>query len=568
MHPVVAAHLKDFASSRDLQNDTLTKQFEKFSNYSVIHSRTAVDIDIETSTTGDDDDGIDGVAALINEEAIGSSDDAERILSGAKRNNEVELIFVQAKSGESFDLGDFLKFKEGILRFCSPGPYESTDDVLAAHHEVFNAIVKNVSKLRDGKPSLIGRFVTTGIYRSPGALESAKAEAIRQIEDLGYFSRVDLDFIDRDALTKLWVSTYSGTDATIDLFSVAALPTIAGVGEAYLGVVKAIDLVTHVLANKDGSIRPQVFQENVRYFLGTENAVNSSIAKTLESTEAATRFPVLNNGITIVSPDVVAQGNRLHIKNYQIVNGCQTSHILWESRDKLTDKVMVHVKVVETANEDIFAELVRATNSQTKVEEKQFFSLRPIVKKIETYFESMGDRESRLHLERRSRQYLGQEIPVFRIFSVDNVAKAVCSMFLLRPDLAQSYPKRMYEALGEQIFADDAKEIVFYASALALHRVHGAVANAKISQGLRRYKWHMLPLMRRLISGENVAVIKLNSNKLEKQCERIVRVFEKQGEEQTRVLTTAAEAVQKPKPTRAGLKGQAVLTEMLNSLDL
>jgi hypothetical protein len=75
----------------------------------------------------------------------------------------------------------------------------------------------------------------------------------------------------------------------------------------------------------------------VRHFLGAENSVNQSIAKTIDNQAARSRFPVLNNGVTVVSPDVVVQTNRLFIKNFQIVNGCQTSHVLFANRAHLTD---------------------------------------------------------------------------------------------------------------------------------------------------------------------------------------------------------------------------------------
>jgi len=41
------------------------------------------------------------------------------------------------------------------------------------------------------------------------------------------------------------------------------------VNEAYLAVVKARDLVHELLIGPDGSLRTQVFEENVRAFLGT-----------------------------------------------------------------------------------------------------------------------------------------------------------------------------------------------------------------------------------------------------------------------------------------------------------
>ena len=176
---------------------------------------------------------------------------------------------------------------------------------------------------------------------------------IVQLEELGLFADIDVSFIGRDELTNLWVGTYSGINGSLELFSNAALPTIAGIDEAYLAVVRASDFVTNLLLSPDGNLRTQVFEENVRSFLGLENPVNQSISDTLRSGPSASRFPVLNNGITIVSPDVRLQGNTLHLTNFQIVNGCQTSNVLFENRDQLND-VMVNIKVVGTENEDVF----------------------------------------------------------------------------------------------------------------------------------------------------------------------------------------------------------------------
>lgn len=567
MHRIVASHLNNFSLSHGLTSLEESDKFERFSNYCVLRSRTSLDFDLDDVTTGSGDDGIDGVAILINEEVILSREDCAAIFEKGRKNNDVEVVCVQSKTGEGFDLGEFLKFRDSILRFVNESTYSCEDEIQVRNREIFDVVISNVPKIRDGKPVLTARFVTTGLYRDPFALERARAEAVTTIQDLGLFASVDIRFVDRDELTKLWVSTYSGSDATIDLFSIAPLPPIAGIEEAYLGVVRAKELVSKLLSNADGTIRAQVFEENVRSFLGADNLVNSAIAETLTSSEVATRFPVLNNGITIVSPDVRVQGSSLHLKDYQIVNGCQTSHVLWENFRALDESVMVHVKVVETTNEDIFAELVRATNSQTKVDDKQFFSLRPIIKRVEKYFDSYSnDAEGRLYLERRDRQFSGQDVAALRVYSVHNAVRAVCSMHLMRPDLASRYPKQMYEEFGETLFSEKTKEIVFYSAALALYRFHLLVSNGAIAQNTKRYKWHILPLIKMAITGDARAM-PLESNQLERQCEKIVKALIHHSDEATHVVQRAVNAVAKLEPvTRDRLKGQSVLQEMLANL--
>jgi len=271
------------------------------------------------------------------------------------------------------------------------------------------------------------------------------------------------------------------------MFSNAPLPSISGIEEAYLAVVKAKDFVNGLLLNEDGNLRSNVFEENVRAFLVAENSVNTAISGTIKNKKTSSRFPVLNNGITIVSEDVRVQGNILHLQNYQIVNGCQTSNVLFENRNSLSDDLMVNLKIVETSNEDVFSELVRATNSQTQVDETQFISLRPVVKRVENYFNTYEGQAGRIYFERRDRQYIGKDVPSIRIFSVNIAAKAVCAMFLERPELSYRYPKRMYELFTDKIFSEDVKEIIFYTACLALYRLHLLVAGADIPQNMRKY---------------------------------------------------------------------------------
>jgi hypothetical protein len=192
-------------------------------------------------------------------------------------------MFVQAKRSENFDLGDFLKFNEGILRFATQTPYGSNDEVLAETRQIFDVVLKEVPKVRNGKPSITARFVATGQYQRPPALETALADFRTQLEAVGLFHDIDVRFIDRDELTRLWVGTYSGISASLPAFSTAALPNIAGIDEAYLAVVRASDLVNNLLLTADGNLRTQVFEENVRSFLGLDNPVNKSIAATLAS---------------------------------------------------------------------------------------------------------------------------------------------------------------------------------------------------------------------------------------------------------------------------------------------
>lgn len=565
MHRIVSSHLDSFVEQYALEADERNLQFEKFANFAVLSGKLATAMDLDDVTTGNDDDGTDGIAVIINEEHIVSAEDAETLFSHERRNNDVEVVFVQAKTSDGFDLGDFLKFKESVLRFFTQEPYTAKSELQQDARAAFDVAIKHVPKIRHGKPSVSAFFVTTGNYGAPDALETARNDMIAQLDELGLFQSIDVRFMGRDDLVNAWVASYSGIEASLVMNSSASLPEIAGIDESYLVVAKAKDYVDNLLVSDDGSIRGQLFEENVRHFLGPENPVNEQIAETLLNENSKTRFPVLNNGVTLVSPDVRVQGTTLHISNFQIVNGCQTSHVLYENRNALTDDLMVTLKVVETTDEDVFSELVRATNSQSKIEESQFLSLSPIAKRIEAYFNTYEGQDGRLYFERRDRQYVGKGVAAIRVVSLHNAAKCVCAMFVRRPDLSFKYPKRMYEDFGGRIFNEDNREIIYYASALTLYRFHLLTSNNTIPQNMRRFKWHILPVAAAIVAGKEIP--QLGSKKMELYAEKIIDKFNHHSTEGTAVFTEVVSIIESlGEITNDRLKRQTVLDEMLSKV--
>jgi len=542
MHKIVQAHLENFSKSFGLESYGEDVQFEMFSNKSILTPHICTDFELEDVTTSNGDNGTDGLAIIIDEELCMSPEDASSIFSKPKRNHDVELFFIQSKTSESFDLGDFLKFKESVLKLINiEEPYDSNDELQRNAREIFDIVIKNVPKIRNGKPKIYAKYVTTGMYKKPKELEAAKRRFKSEIDEYGFFSEVNIEFIDRDQLTKLWINTYSNVTAELPTFSLAPLPSINGIDEAYLAVVKAEDYVKNLLLTEDGTLRGHVFFENVRSFLGIENNVNAQIAETIKNKDAASRFPVLNNGITIVSPDVRVQNNNIHLENFQVVNGCQTSNVLYECRDLLDSNMMLNLKIVETSNEDVFSELVRATNSQTKVDETQFLSLKPIAKKVEAYFDAYDGQDARLFLERRDRQFAGRDIPAIRIFPLNLAVKCVASVFFKRPDLAYRYPQRMYEQLADKIFADDIKESVFYTSCLALYRFNLLTSNADIPQNMRKYKWHIISIACFLVAGKDLP--KTNTKRIDTYCSKIINKFSKHDADVVKIFNQAVNIV-------------------------
>ena len=137
----------------------------------------------------------------------------------------------------------------------------------------------------------------------------------------------------------------------------------------------------------------QLYEKNVRQFLGGRRKINKGIKQTLD--EEPEMFGLYNNGITIVVSDFRVEGNGDTCVLYDpyVVNGCQTTKTIWGVLDvKLNsggtgdgeklrnwnagaERGVVVVKIVKSDSVKI-VDITRYTNSQNAIREQDFLALR------------------------------------------------------------------------------------------------------------------------------------------------------------------------------------------------
>ena len=83
--------------------------------------------------------------------------------------------------------------------------------------------------------------------------------------------------------------------------------------------------------------------------------------------------------------------DRFQIEDFQIVNGCQTTHVLFDCRDQADNSLLIPLRIVATQDEDVVKSIIRGTNRQTKVEDDQFFALTDFAEQLEDYFLTLPD---------------------------------------------------------------------------------------------------------------------------------------------------------------------------------
>jgi len=116
----------------------------------------------------------------------------------------------------------------------------------------------------------------------------------------------------------------------------------------------------------------------------------------------------MNNGITIIARALHLTGHKFTMGDFQVVNGCQTSHVLYDNRD-LLDGVRIPLRIISTQDETVMEAIITATNRQTEVKDDQFFALKDFAKRLEAYFKTFTP-DRHLYYERRAHQYDSQDI--------------------------------------------------------------------------------------------------------------------------------------------------------------
>ena len=202
-----------------------------------------------------------------------------------------------------------------------------------------------------------------------------------------------MEYVGALELQKYYQQTKRQPTAEIQFDHHVLIPEIEGIQEAYIGYLPLHEF-KKLIVDQAGDLKKGVFYDNVRDFKGESNPVNSDIAQTLQSAHPE-QLVILNNGITIVAKNITQSRNTFRLRDYQIVNGCQTSHVIYYNLDRIhIDKVGIPVKIIATEDESITNELIKATNNQTEVEREELLALSDFQKRLEEYYNTFTKRES------------------------------------------------------------------------------------------------------------------------------------------------------------------------------
>lgn len=519
--PILKGFIKDFAKDRGISvtENRFPYIFEIFSAYSILkkyHDFEADEPENQVVIGGSGDGGLDAVGILVNQRLVRSKEDVRDFLSDGGRFN-VEYIFVQSKLSTSFSSESIGHFIYSVEHFFSDQKDLAWNDELRVLKEVSDYLLENTIHMYSN-PSCYLYYITTGTWNQPREPDQRIAYGQQKLEDMKLFSKVHISPIDSAILKSVYRDLKYSVVKDIEFPNCATFPEIEGVQQAYIGLLSG-DQYIRLISQDNGNLNRNLFYNNIRDFQGA-NAVNEEIHQTISSLNDKNNFPLMNNGITIVARSITRTGNRFTLADYQIVNGCQTTHVLYLNRDKVDSSVFVPTKLVATDDSRIIGEIIKANNRQTAIMPETWESLTPFHKELEDFYlhrpVSIGS--DRVYYERRSKQYVFDNIPSSKIVTLPRQIQSFIGMFLNEPHSHHRYYGELLKAYDKRMFVEGHKLDPYYTSGVSLLAVEqlGDLAD----RGLNQYKYHLLMLIRIQVAGSEMPP--LNSNLIANYCSNIV----------------------------------------------
>ena len=499
MNPVISSQLREFAKSTSIVDQPSDVQFEIYSVFAIVNGLLGEAVDAYDIRLEGSEFGLDGVAVLVQGEIVRNRVEAEDKLE-AISNPSIEFIFFQSKTSTSYDYGDISKFYDAIAGFFNgelEGESRPIDDLIGAMKAIYE---RGVGKKN---PKISCYYVATGNYDAPNRIERLRDNFKQQLEELNIFdaSSIRIEMVGARDLQQWYRTATSSVEVEFDFQRNVVMPSNEHVEEAYIGYIDASNLlklfVTH---DEDGNvvgINRSVFFDNIRDY-DPRSKINLAIKESVKK-DGGAEFVFRNNGITVVSRNIDRTGDRFRLEDFQIVNGCQTSNILFDlahnnediSAQKLTNDIQVPFRLIASKDDDFVSSIIVGTNRQNPVRDEKFWALRPFMKSLEEYCRSL-DPEEIIFFERRENQYRKQDVERTRVVQPSIVMKAVAACLLFQPQRAARDYRGILSEYENKIFLDDHDVRIYHAVAYLYYRLEFLWRNQKIDNRFKTFRFYIL----------------------------------------------------------------------------
>lgn len=198
-----------------------------------------------------------------------------------------------------------------------------------------------------------------------------------------------------------------------------------------------------------------LFDLNIRKYI-RNTLVDNGIKRTLNNNRD--NFWFLNNGIIIACEDFTIDGNRIHLENFSIVNGGQTTHLIATHQGPNKNEFYLPCKIVATKDEKqasfFFTSIAEATNSQKPIFARDLKSNTPEMVRLSRW---LKDESIYLEIKRGCKPEKGFKTKI----SNDELGQLILSFVYQKPGTSRSGKKAIFENqnIYKQIYQENYQKI-------------------------------------------------------------------------------------------------------------
>lgn len=525
---IIKGYLDRFIGEFELDKKEQDTNFEKFCYYSILKNELSFfdDNDLEQVGIGKNK-GIDGICFSINGNMVKSTQEIED-LGVAKKTFDATLYFFQSKTSSKFEDSEIANFCDTVIDFLSEKPSYALTPEAQEYHNIFLEILKLLSYLKSFNCKLY--YCSTGSWKDKTSCATTIEKKITLLKNTEYFKcdrgdSVEVIPVDNEKLRKLYDKTNQPFNAEFTFSDKIALNDIENVKESYIGRLPFSEYKKIIIDGDTGKLKP-LFYDNVRDFLGVDEEVNFKINETIKNKQFSL-FQLLNNGITIIAEDNKGRGDKFILISSQVVNGCQTSNVLFLNKDlEGIDDLFFPIKLIITDDPDIRDEIIVSTNNQTEIKEEQLLSLTSFQKNLEEFYKCMNDG---LYYERRKSQYSNESTIIKKsIVDIREQIKSYVAMFLEEPHVVSGFFGKVYKDRKNSIFHRDHNEEPYYLSALTQYKFKQLLNSKKIERKYNKARYHLFMLFRKF--AEPSEKVEPNNKKIKDYCQAILKIVRDEKE--------------------------------------
>lgn len=311
----------------------------------------------------------------------GFDDNGIDLIHFDSKNKNLWLIqskFTKNTTGEP-ENGDLLKFKTGILDLIDLKLSRFNSKVQSKEDEIISALNDPLVKIR----IVLAHTGRDGLSEHN---ERTKNDLLQDLNDPSELAKFEVF-----ALKHAHKSLVGGLDGE-PIKAELALTNWGFIEEPYKAFYGQINAIN--LAELWSEHRGRLFSDNIRDFIGFSE-VNEDIIETIK--EEPENFYYFNNGITALCKSIdkkaISGSDRntgyFVAEDFKIVNGAQTVGSIGNALDSYrenVEKANLFIKIIslEHCPDEFGTRITKTTNTQNRIDKKDFVSLDPQQERIKT----------------------------------------------------------------------------------------------------------------------------------------------------------------------------------------